>query len=181
MKTRDMMLAVKAMLAKALEDYPFPVPEAATELSSPVPGEAVSRKGGGPARVLRPAASDLKVFLHGLPDEQENGTYPFVCVRWAKGDLNEGMGIAGCMETLALIIGVHAPRSQEQAGLLLAEALDWIRAVLRRNRIVGDRYELKLPLSASIPDYEKRWNEFHMATVFAEYNYAIPPTPLGEK
>lgn len=178
MKTRSLMLAVKAMLVHALEDYPFPIPEVRADVSG-LAGEAVS--GEAPALVGKPAASDLKVFLHGLPDEQESGTYPFVCVRWVKGDINEGMGSAGCTETLALIIGVHAPQSQEEAGLLLAEALDWIRAALRRNRVVNERYQLNLPLSASIPDYEKRWNEFHMATVFADYDYVIPPTPLGEK
>lgn len=32
MKTRSLMLAVKAMLVHALEDYPFPLPERGTEL-----------------------------------------------------------------------------------------------------------------------------------------------------
>ena len=178
MKTRSLMLAVKAMLVHALEDYPFPLPERGTELCG-MAAEALC--GEAPPLTRRPAAGDLKVFLHGLPEKMGDRTYPFVCIRWTKGEVDEKEWQGGGLETLALIIGVHAPRNQEQAGLLLAEALDWIRAALRRNRIVDGRYQLNLPLSASIPDYEKRWNEFHMATVFADYDYVIPPTPLGEK
>ena len=70
-------------------------------------------------------------------------------------------------------------RARRQAGLILAELLDWTRAVLRRNRVVAKKFQLELPLKASIPDPEKQWMEYHMATVFPEYQYIIPSTPLG--
>ena len=98
------------MLIKAMNDYPFP---------------ASNGKSG-----------DLQVFLHGLPEDQR-GTYPFVCVRWASGSLDEDADGAEGRETLALVVGMFAPEGQEQAGLILAELLDWLRAVLRRNRVVA--------------------------------------------
>ena len=111
------------------------------------------------------SCEDLQVFLHGLPDEQGRRTYPFI-------------GAEG-RETLALVLGMYAPESQEQAGLILAELLDWTRAVLRRNRVVAKKFQLELPLKASIPDPERQWMEYHMATVFPEYQYIIPSIPLG--
>ena len=144
------------MLTEAMKEYPFPTPDGFCE--------------------------DLQVFLHGLPDEQGRRTYPFICVRWVSGDINEGVdGYIGAegREILALVLGMYAPESQEQAGLILAELLDWTRAVLRRNRVVAKKFQLELPLKASIPDPEKQWMEYHMATVFPEYQYIIPSTPLG--
>ena len=156
MRSRELLLAVKEMLTEAMKEYPFPTPDGSCE--------------------------DLQVFLHGLPDEQGRRTYPFICVRWVSGDINEGVdGYIGAegRETLALVLGMYAPESQEQAGLILAELLDWTRAVLRRNRVVAKKFQLELPLKASIPDPEKQWMEYHMATVFPEYQYIIPSTPLG--
>ena len=111
MRSRELLLAVKEMLTEAMKEDPFPTPDGSCE--------------------------DLQVFLHGLPDEQGRRTYPFICVRWVSGDINEGVdGYIGAegRETLALVLGMYAPESQEQAGLILAELLDWTRAVLRRNR-----------------------------------------------
>lgn len=156
MRSRELLLAVKEMLTEAMKEYPFPAPDGSCE--------------------------DLQVFLHGLPDEQGRRTYPFICVRWVSGDINEGVdGYIGAegRETLALVLCMYAPESQEQAGLILAELLDWTRAVLRRNRVVAKKFQLELPLKASIPDPEKQWMEYHMATVFPEYQYIIPSIPLG--
>ncbi|MEI3478844.1 MAG: hypothetical protein V8Q84_06690 [Bilophila sp.] len=156
MRSRELVLAVRDMLADAVKDYPFPSPDGSRE--------------------------DLQVFLHGLPEEQGARTFPFICVRWVGGDINESIatyGRAESRETLALVLGLYAPESQEQAGLILAELLDWTRAVLRRNRIVAGKFQLELPLRASVPDPEKQWIEYHMATIFPEYQYRIPSTSLG--
>lgn len=155
MRSRELLLAVRDMLTEAMNEYPFPSPCGHSE--------------------------DLEVFMHGLPDEQGRRTYPFVCIRWVSGELDESAEIyagAECKEELAIVLGVYAPKNQEQAGLILAELLDWTRAVLRRNRIVGGKFELILPLKSSIPDPEKQWIEYHMATIFPEYQYAIPSTPV---
>lgn len=153
MRSRELLLAVKELLAESMKEYPFPTPEGSCE--------------------------DLQVFLHGLPDEQGRRTYPFICVRWASGGIDEGMEGAEGRETLALVLGMYAPESQEQAGLILAELLDWTRAVLRRNRVVAKKFQLELPLKASIPDPEKQWMEYHLATIYPEYQYVIPSTSLG--
>ena len=65
MRSRELLLAVKEMLTEAMKEYPFPTPDGSCE--------------------------DLQVFLHGLPDEQGRRTYPFICVRWVSGDINEGV------------------------------------------------------------------------------------------
>ena len=82
-------------------------------------------------------------------------------------------------ETLALVIGMFAPEGQEQAGLLLAELLDWLRAVLRRNRVVAKKFELQYPLKSSMPEPDRQWIEHHYATVYPEYQYVIPSILLG--
>ena len=90
MRSRELLLAVKEMLTEAMKEYPFPTPDGSCE--------------------------DLQVFLHGLPDEQGRRTYPFICVRWVSGDINEGVdGYIGAegRETLALVLGMYAPESQE--------------------------------------------------------------------
>ena len=156
MRSRELLLSVRELLTEAMKDYPFPAPGGSRE--------------------------DLEVFIHGLPDEQGRRTYPFICVRWAGGDISEGADVYGGAEgreTLALVLGLYAPESQEQAGLILAELLDWTRAVLRRNRVVAQKFELALPLKASVPDPEKQWMEYHLATLYPEYQYVIPSTPLG--
>ena len=152
MKSKELLLSVREMLIGAMQDYPFPACD------------------GG--------HGDLQVFLHGLPEDQR-GTYPFICIRWASGGIDEGMEGAEGRETLALVIGMFAPEGQEQAGLLLAELLDWLRAVLRRNRVVAKKFELQYPLKSSMPEPDRQWIEHHYATVYPEYQYVIPSIPLG--
>ena len=64
MKSKELLLSVREMLIGAMQDYPFPASD------------------GG--------HGDLQVFLHGLPEDQR-GTYPFICIRWASGGIDEGM------------------------------------------------------------------------------------------
>ena len=152
MKSKELLLSVREMLIGAMQDYPFPASD------------------GG--------HGDLQVFLHGLPEDQR-GTYPFIWLRWASGGIDEGMEGAEGRETLALVIGMFAPEGQEQAGLLLAELLDWLRAVLRRNRVVAKKFELQYPLKSSMPEPDRQWIEHHYATVYPEYQYVFPSIPLG--
>lgn len=67
-------------------------------------------------------------------------------------NLDEDADGAEGRETLALVVGMFAPEGQEQAGLILAELLDWLRAVLRRNRVVAQKFELQYPLKSSMPE-----------------------------
>ena len=50
---------------EALADYPFPAPDGSW--------------------------SDVRVFLHGLPQEQGDACYPFVIVRWISGSMEEDL------------------------------------------------------------------------------------------
>jgi hypothetical protein len=84
-------------------------------------------------------------------------------------------------EVVGMVIGVYAPKNQEQAGLISAALLDEVRRIVWRNRLVAEKFELEPPLRAAIPPPEKRWNQYHMATVEAEYNYALPPRGLGKE
>ena len=37
---------------------------------------------------------DCHIFLHGLPEGQDDSTYPFVIVRWLEGDIETSMSRA---------------------------------------------------------------------------------------
>ena len=154
MKSRELLPAIVACLQEGLASIPFPDPDG---------GEVAPR-----------------VFLHGLPDNQEDACYPFVCVRWADGQWDESDAAAGAEETVALVLGVYAPQSQEQAGQLLALLLDACVYIVRSNRLLARKFERRMPIRASVPDPERRWNQFHMATVTTTWQYVIPVTPLWE-
>lgn len=154
MRSHELIIALRDHIAKELENYPFPDPS----------GEDHS----------------CRVFLHGLPDAQDAKTYPFVCVRWVDGELEEADAQAGVKETVALVVGVYTPESQEAAGYLLAQLIDALMGIVRRTRLLAQRFQLVLPIQAGIPDPERKWNEYHMATVTTTWQYAIPVTPLFE-
>lgn len=154
MRSHELLPAIVECLEKALAKYPFPDPS----------GKDV------PPRV----------FLHGLPDDQGDSAYPFVCVRWTDGEWEEADAMAGGTETVALVLGVFAPESQEQAGKLLAILIDACAATIRRTRILAKKFERQMPIRAAVPDPERRWNQYHMATITTVWQYAIPVTPLWE-
>lgn len=124
---------------------------------------------------------DCKVFLHGLPEGQDAGTWPFIICRWAEGEVtSESDGKTTLTDTVALILGVHSPVSQEQAGLLLAELLDLLRAALWRKRMLAGRFELQEPVRARVADMERQVHKFHLATLETIWNYVWPPKAQAE-
>lgn len=138
-----------------VRDYPFPSPE-------------------GPPL-------DCHVFWHGLPEEQESGTWPFIVCRWDEGKVESGEdGKSIVTDTVALILGVHAPLSQAQAGLLLAELLDVLRFAIWQKRLLADRFELVEPLHTIVPDMEQKVHKFHLATLETTWNYVWPPKAQAE-
>lgn len=127
------------------------------------------------------APLDCRVFLHGLPEEQDAGTWPFIICRWLNGEVaSETDGKTALTDTVALILGVHAPSSQAEAGLLLAELLDVLRASLWRQRLLAGRFELSEPLRATIPDPRQQVHKFHLATLETTWNYVWPPKAQAE-
>ena len=154
MRSRELVTALREHIAKELENYPFPDPSGVDH--------------------------SCRVFLHGLSDAQDAKTYPFVCVRWMDGELEEADAQASVKETVGLVLGVYTPESQEAAGILLAELVDALMGIVRRTRLLAQKFQLQLPIHASMPDPERKWNEYHMATLTTTWQYAIPVTPLFE-
>ena len=139
-----------AFVEKTVADYPFPSPDG--------------------------AVSDCRVFWHGLPEEQDAGTWPFVVCRFVDGEVtSEADSKTVLKDTVALILGVHSPVSQKQAGVLLTELMDLLRAALWRERLLAGRFELEEPLRARVADMEQRVHKFHLATLETTWNYVWPP------
>lgn len=147
---RLLLTALKDFVGVTVHDYPFPSPD-------------------GPCE-------DCRVFLHGLPEGQEEGTWPFIVCRFVDGEVtSEAHGKTVLKDTVALILGVHSPASQAQAGLLLAELLDLLRAALWRERLLANRFELQEPMRARVADMERQVHQFHLATLETTWNYVWPP------
>lgn len=153
MTSRALLQALMIFVTKAVEDYPFP-------------------SASGEWR-------DCRVFLHGLPDGQDEETYPFVVVRWQEGEI-ESLEDARTIlqDTVLLILGVHAPQSQEQAGLLCAELLDCLRRALWKQRILDRRFELVEPLRSSMLEPGRQQHRFYMASIVTVWNYVWPPKAM---
>lgn len=156
MKSRKLLLDIQTLLIAEMENYPFP---------SPDPEDL---------------ACDARVFLHGLPEEQGGESYPFIVVRWVEGRLEETETQALAFETVGLVLGVYAPRNQEQAGVLMTDMLDAVRQILWRNRQLARMFDLVPPLRAAIPGPKEKWNQYHLASVEAEWNYVLPSRGLGK-
>lgn len=155
MTLRDLLLALSGFVAEAVRDYPFPSPD-------------------GNLR-------DCRVFLHNLPDVQEEGTYPFVIVRWQEGWI-ESMEDAKTVlrDTVALALGIHSPGDQEQAAMLCAELVDCLRRALWKKRLLAHCFELVEPLRSAMPDADRQQHRYHLATIETVWNYVWPPKALEE-
>ena len=152
--TRLLLKEISAAVREALANYPFPAPDGSW--------------------------SDVRVFLHGLPQEQ-GACYPFVIVRWISGSMEEETAqVTRLRETVGLALGVYASKTQEQAGILLAELLDCLRRSIWKGRILAGRFELEEPVKAEIPTPRTRWNEYHLATIETIWNYVWPSRGLEE-
>lgn len=124
---------------------------------------------------------DCRVYLHGLPEEQEDGIYPFVLVRWAEGEVQSDQDARTSLrDNVILALGVHAPRSQAEAGLLCAELMDVLRRALWKKRILSGRFELVEPLKSAMPGIQQQVHRFHMATIETVWDYVWPPKALEE-
>lgn len=167
MTSRLLLLTLEEFLRQAVAGYPFPSP-----------GQGLA---------------DVRLFVHALPDngpgEGPGGgpddacatCYPFIVLRWLSGSVacaEDGGTVV--TDTVALALGVYAPQSQTQAGMLLAELLDATRYALWRARLVGQRFELAEPLEAAIPEPHERWHLFHLATLKTTWTYTWPPRGKAE-
>lgn len=157
MKSYDLILGLRDFLCKELAGLSLPEPSSGLDIAP-------------------------RVFIHNLPDRlSESGdlpaTYPFVIIRLAEGETDDAQNI--CTDSVLLVVGVWAPESQEQAGLLTAQTLDFLRISLRAKRLINERFELE-EVGFTQPEPQKQWNEYHLATVNTRWNYTIPRRAGGE-
>ena len=120
----------------------------------------------------------LHVYLHAWPQDQSSDVFPSICIRWAGSEMDEEGPEAKIVETVAIAIGVYSPDNQEQAGLLLAQLNDAVMWVVRKHRIVADMFERILPVRSEQPSPDRKWSEYHAATIVTQWDYQIPVTPL---
>lgn len=155
MTLRNLLIALTSFVSDAVRDYPFPSPD----------GNKI----------------DCRVFLHGLPENQDEGTYPFVIVRWQEGAI-ESMEDSQTVlrETVALILGVHSPKNQKEAGLLCAELMDALRRAIWKQRILARCFELVEPLNSVMPEADRQQHHYQMAVIETVWNYTWPPKALEE-
>ena len=155
MSSRQLLLELRELVRGALRDLPFPSPD----------GDGLQA---------------VQVFLHGLPEDQEEGCYPFVIVRWVDGQVElEPDHKTLLHDSVALALGVYSPESQEQAGLLLAEMHDCLRRAVWTCRLLAGRYQLE-ELKSAVPPPKQRWHQYHLATIETVWNYTWPPRGLNE-
>ncbi len=153
--SRDLLLALEDYLRESLAGYPFPTAS----------GDSV----------------DARVFIYGLPEGQEEQTFPFVILRWTGGEVETQVDQPTLLtDTVTLILGVCSPTSQEEAGILLAELLDVTRRAVWMRRVLAGRFTLAEPLKASLPDIERKQHKFHLATIETTWTYCWPSRGLYE-
>lgn len=162
---RLLLCELHSFLRAEVKNYVFPSPDAAPPDAAP------------PDTVWQ----DCRVYLHGLPEEQDDTVYPFVLIRWLGGDVeSDESGATHVRDTVALVLGIHSPRAHAEAGLLLAELVDSLRRSLWRNPPLAHRFSLVEPLRVTTPKLQQQVHRFHMATVETVWEYLWPPKTLAQ-
>lgn len=124
---------------------------------------------------------DCRVFLHGLPEGQEDETFPFVIVRWLEGEVgSEEDSRTLIKDAVGFFLGVYAPRAQAEAGLLTAELIDVLRRALWKQRIINRRFELIEPIRATAPEMRQQVHQYHLATIETVWSYVWPPKAFDD-
>ncbi len=151
MKSEELMLALESWIVQTMAGLELPCPRSGHQ---------------GPPQV----------YLHALPDRGlgDQTAWPFIVARLASGKTDEERAD----ETVMLGIGVYAPEDQRLAGLLTARCLDTIRAGLLRDRIIGKKFEVVLPVSFAAPEPGREWHDYHFVTVETHWKYMLPRRSL---
>lgn len=122
----------------------------------------------------------LKVFIHNVPLQavsEEMVNYPFVIIRLSEKEIEEHY----TQDTLILALGIYEPNNTEKAGLDLAELQDMLTRLFYENRIVGDFFDVLLPIKASQIEPDRKWHEYHISSLEITFQYnSLPLRPLGE-
>ena len=65
-----------------------------------------------------------------------------------------------------------------EGGKILSELYDTVLTFLHTNRIIGNKFQRLYPITASVPDPERKWSDYHMMTILTQWDYLVPVTPL---
>lgn len=143
---------LEKFLAATLRGYPFPAPD------------------GAPL--------DCKVFQYGLPEGQEEKTYPFVIIRWVEGEISSQEDQTTLLQdTILLALGVYNPQDPAHSAILLAELIDCLRAAIWRERVLASRFELET-LRCQIVEPGRQQHRYHLVTMETKWNYIWPSNSL---
>lgn len=127
------------------------------------------------------SAEKLNIFIHNLPVQEvseKESFFPFAIIRFDEKKLEENY----TQDTVILALGVNENADQESAGLLLAELYDSLTRIFYENRIVGQCFEVLLPITLKQVEPEKKWHEFHFSSMELVFRYnTLPARPLGEE
>jgi len=130
-----------------------------------------------------PAGNGIKpprCYFGDVPDDEQSvfpERFPFLIIRWVKGESEED---GGNQEEVALIFGFYAPEGAAQAELISAALLDHVRRALMQLRVLGQSFDLQLPLEAAKPDPERRQHNYHIATIITRWSHQTPRRPLSQ-
>ena len=120
-----------------------------------------------------------RVYFGNVPDDNSglDERFPFVIIRWSEGeDGEEGQS----EEEAALIFGVFSPSGPGEAELITAALMDHVRSALMEKRILGQTFDLLLPLKSAKPDPEKRQHNYHIAAIITRWNHQVVRRDLNK-
>ena len=120
----------------------------------------------------------LHIYLHAWPQDQTSDVFPSICIRWGGSEMGEEEAEAHLVDTVAIALGVYAPDNQEEAGLLLAQLNDAVMTTLNKYRLLANQFQRIYPVRSEQPSPDRKWSEYHAATIVTQWDYMVPVTPL---
>ena len=120
------------------------------------------------------------VYRYNVPSTQDTKSYPFLIVRLIECEVEEDFnnGFCDVVSSVAIGLGIFSQDGPEIAGKLLDNLCDTVLYILRRTRTIDDRFNRRMPLNLTVPEPDKQWHDFHMATIISQWDFIVPAIPL---
>lgn len=129
------------------------------------------------------------IYLGDLPvltAEELPDRFPFALIFWGGGENRESEIFDGA-EDVDILLGVYVKpglqpnqlQPQAETELLCAAWSDHIRALLIRNRLLANLFDLQLPLRVQKPLPEKKQHQYHLLTINTRWQYSLPARSLS--
>lgn len=118
------------------------------------------------------------VYGGALPSaDQDSELFPFILVRWKSSEDSE---TGDSLDTFEIVVGAYGEECQDEA---VAEewamvAVFRIRALLKLNPILADRFVLQFPLRSSNPVPEQNQKQYLLATLTTTWSAPAPEQTL---